>query len=352
MKKILFVLWLTICFYCVEAASGIYASAVYLSINGSTSFFNTLKPGNTQNIGINDFSGNIGTYIGNSAALLLKGAEIKTYKDANGNVCIGKFCYRVYLSNTTPGPFITLDLPFYSNCTGNPCNGFPNSFDFGGGCCNPNDQKWQEVNQAIDLTANPPGTYTLDVYYYSTGSTQNNTDCNENLYDSNNGSNYSVTFTITGAQPVIFGNIEAIIHDNALDLTWISEKEINCSRYDIYASSDGIEFNKIGEVESKAPTGNSSVSLTYNFIKTINKTSIAFLFGICILIVVSIISTIKSKKFILAHFGLLMIFFFFISCSRKDVNSEAEPKRLFIKIVQLDLDGKKHESKIIQAVFE
>jgi gliding motility-associated-like protein len=182
---------------------GSYASAVWLANCATSNFFNTVGSG-TDIIGpaTNVFpNANLGTYIQNSSALQLKGAEVKTFKSASSNVCSARLNYRVYPQSGTPTAFVVVDLPFFDNCGSG-------TFTLSGGPCNAGDQKWQKVlpnalypsESPIDLTANPPGNYIVQVYYDISGSSTSTTACDENILIDNNGAYYMATFTIQ-AQP-------------------------------------------------------------------------------------------------------------------------------------------------------
>ena len=182
---------------------GSYANAVWLANCSTSNFFNTVGSG-ADIIGpaANIFpDSNLGTYIQNSSALLLKGAEVKTFKNVASNVCSARLNYRIYPQAGTPGTFQVMDLPWFSDCGAG-------SFNNGGGPCNTGDQKWQKVvpnalyptESPVDLTAYPPGNYTIQVYYDISGSSTTTTGCGETVLIDNNGAYYTASFTIQ-AQP-------------------------------------------------------------------------------------------------------------------------------------------------------
>ncbi len=186
-----------------NCAFGSYASAVWLANCSTSNFFNTVGSG-ADIIGpaANIFpDSNLGTYVQNSSALLLKGAEVKTFKNVASNVCSARLNYRIYPQAGTPGTFQVMDLPWFSDCGAG-------SFNNGGGPCNTGDQKWQKVlpnalyptESPVDLTAYPPGNYTIQVYYDISGSSTTTTGCSETVLIDNNGAYYTASFTIQ-AQP-------------------------------------------------------------------------------------------------------------------------------------------------------
>ncbi len=181
----------------VNDCFGTYASAPNLTscntiVSAQGAYYNTSGSGsNLINSNGNNFQGyNFGSYFQNSAGLVLKGAEIKTFKNNTGNVCSARMYYRVY-SGTPSGVFSSVNLPFYDNCSG---GAFPT-----GGSCNTGDQKWRDVIQNIDLTQYPAGNYSLEIYYEITGSHLSTSGCGTTLVLNNNGSNYISNFTILSA---------------------------------------------------------------------------------------------------------------------------------------------------------
>ncbi|WP_395066624.1 fibronectin type III domain-containing protein [Flavobacterium sp.] len=178
---------------------GSYANAVWLTNCSTSDFFNTVGSG-TDIIGpiSNVFpNSDLGTYIQNSSALILRGAEVKTFKNASANVCSARLNYRIYPQSGVPGAFQVMNLPFFDNCGG---TSFPT-----GGSCQTGDQKWQMIlnnsQSPIDLTSYAPGNYVIEVYYDVTGDINSTVDCDDNVIINNNGANYSATYTIQ-SQPI------------------------------------------------------------------------------------------------------------------------------------------------------
>jgi gliding motility-associated-like protein len=178
---------------------GSFASAVWLSDCNQSNFFNTTgSGGNLIGPAGNVFdNANLGVYTQNSGTLILRGAEIKTFRNpASSNVCSVRLNYRVYPQSGVPGAFTAIDIPFLENCTS---GAFPS-----GGPCNPGDQKWQRViadgttvpYAPVNLTSFPAGTYVLEVYYDIAGSNSTTNLCNETEFVNNGGNNFRATFSI------------------------------------------------------------------------------------------------------------------------------------------------------------
>jgi gliding motility-associated-like protein len=183
----------------------LYASAVWIddcTTVGDGKFFNTSgtgidlisqEPGNT-------FQQNFGVHLQNSNTLILRGAEIKTFKNNSSNLCSPSIMrYRFFSDGATPGAFSTMTIPFYSDC-----NTSQNEFLLGGGPCSAGQQKWQRVvadgttspYSPINLTNLPPGNYTLQIFYELTGSNSFSNVCDETFVYNNNGNFYTASFTI------------------------------------------------------------------------------------------------------------------------------------------------------------
>ncbi|MFI5129668.1 MAG: gliding motility-associated C-terminal domain-containing protein [Chitinophagales bacterium] len=182
-------------FYCnsTYAQFGTKASAVWVTDCNQSNYFNT--SGNVADLigpSGNVFdNNNFGAHTQNSGTLILRGAQLKTFKNpASSNVCSARMFYRIYLQSGAPGAFTSLDLPFLENC-----NVGSGTFPSGGPCVD-GDQKWDRVSSAINLTSNAPGNYVVEVYYEASGSQTTTSLCNELVTLNNGGSNYKAYFSI------------------------------------------------------------------------------------------------------------------------------------------------------------
>ena len=176
---------------------GISSSAVWMSDCNQNNYFNT-----TGLIGPagNTFSNtNFGTHTKNSGSLILRGAEIRTFKTPGAsNVCNAHLYYRIYMQGGVPGTFNSVDLALADDC-----NVSTNQFAFGESCA-AGDQKWKLIiadgtftpYAPVDLTTMAPGNYVLEVYYDIIGSTTSTSLCDETIVSNNGGLNYKASFTI------------------------------------------------------------------------------------------------------------------------------------------------------------
>jgi gliding motility-associated-like protein len=181
------------------------STAVYIENCETTApgeFYNTTgvapnEIGTTSNI----FTGNnYGVHLQNSGSLILKGAELRSFKTATSNVCGANLYYRVYLTTGTPGAFSSVALPLLDDCN---AGTYPS-----GGVCNPDDQKWQSIASVIDLTTFAPGNYTVEVYYDLIGDNDSTTDCDDIVLVNNSGDNYLANFTIQALPTFVSTNEE------------------------------------------------------------------------------------------------------------------------------------------------
>jgi len=242
MKKLLYLVIIVFLIpNATKAAYGFFGSAVYIEKNGSSAFYNCFG----SNIGSQPFSGSLGSFAQNSGLLKLQGAEMKTWRDAGSNVCEPIFYYRIYVSGSPSGSFTPANLPFFCNCTSG-------SFSCGGGSCSGNDQKWQKPGSGssinLDLTTYSPGTYTMEVYYQIPGNQNGTSDCSDNVYDSNGGSNYTASFSITAPLPVTLSSFQGKAIKEGISLWWTAQSELNFKEYEIEKSKNNQDWKTIGTV--------------------------------------------------------------------------------------------------------
>lgn len=177
----------------VQAQFGTKASAVWVTDCNQSNFYNTSGSG-ADLIGpaANIFdNNNFGAHTQNSGTLILRGGQLKTFKNpASSNVCSAKMYYRVYLQSGAPGSFTSVDLPLSESCNGG-TGTYPS-----GGTCVAGDQKWERVSSSINLTTFSPGNYVLEVYFEAAGSQTTTTLCNDIVTLNNGGTNYKAYFSI------------------------------------------------------------------------------------------------------------------------------------------------------------
>lgn len=239
---------------------GIWASAIYLSTDGGATkkFYNTNPlTGDANAIGTVNFSGSLGTFTAGDNKLLVNGAELKTWKGTNANVCGGKVNYRIYPKGSTPsGSFSQIGVGFKCDCN-------TNVFADGLGACGARDQKWSttDVNNAITIPTNP-GVYVLEVYYEVSGQAGGTSQCSDTRYDSNNSANYSMEFTVNAPLPVRLLDFYGRKQTEGIQLSWNTSSEENFKQFVVEHSKDGLNFETAGTVLGK---GNASSKASYQY---------------------------------------------------------------------------------------
>lgn len=161
-----------------------------------------------------------------------------------------------------------------------------------------------------------------------------------------------VVVTVQTALSVLFGDITAIIHGNALtvDFTTISEK--NNSHFEIEGSSDGVNFKKIGQLESQHKDGNADSPTKYSI--TIDKNNSAGLLAVSLAAVVFVIGLFNRKnKFLLSSFLIVgSILFFTASCGKQNNEIENTDSNIFIRVKQVDIDNTVSYSKVVKVIAQ
>jgi|GEM_PF-1964794 len=151
--------------------------------------------------------------------------------------------------------------------------------------------------------------------------------------------------------PVAFGHLAAWVRNNALQVTWTTETETNNDHFDIEISMDGKQFKKLAAVPSKAPDGNSTVALDYQY--SIDQAAATALFGsIAGLALFCLGLTVPKQKWLWVP-AIFIFSVFLYSCTKKDVFTiETAYTPLYLRIAQADKDGHKTYSKVIQVIKE
>ena len=147
--------------------------------------------------------------------------------------------------------------------------------------------------------------------------------------------------------PVSFGSISASIVTNQLQVNWTTETETNNDHFEIWVSQDGKTFAKAGDVASKALNGNSTQNISYSFATAAGKAVSLLGFSIFALCLMALFLTKRNK--------VLLLFVAFVglgaaSCSKHSEQIDtAGTSKLFVKIIQVDKDGKQASSKTVTA---
>ncbi|GAB3414146.1 BspA family leucine-rich repeat surface protein [Niabella aquatica] len=151
--------------------------------------------------------------------------------------------------------------------------------------------------------------------------------------------------------PVTFGNVSATLKNGRLLVSWATLTETNNRYFEIETAADGISFTRTGRVLSKAEEGSSSAQLNYEFSSSINGP--AWMAGMGMLLLGSAGLGISFRKKYL--FLLLMVPGMGLSiagCTKNNGPSTGADSSLYVRIKQVDKDGRFTYSKVVKAVKE
>jgi gliding motility-associated-like protein len=188
---------------------GYYATAVWFEQVGVSNQFLNISSKNyiytAQQNAVNQGNGdwtsikfhNFGSFVANSGTLLFRGAEVRTFKKSNGNICTPELDYMIYPTGNAPYSTTTLLLGSVQSCDLT-TQTYPDGL---GPCSLSGFQKWQTLSLSpnaplLDLTKYPEGSYTIELYFTIHGSSIDPNGCNEFVLDDNGGLNYKATFQI------------------------------------------------------------------------------------------------------------------------------------------------------------
>ena len=148
----------------------------------------------------------------------------------------------------------------------------------------------------------------------------------------------------------VFGEIRAVVRNGQLIVNWTTLKEENSAFFEIEVSKDGVNFTKLGEQRSLAANGNSQIEVKYGFTKPVAQALAASLFLFTLLLL-----PVAGKKRRLFLGGLLLVGILSmqgVSCKKQADTMPGSDETIYVRIVQVDKDGVKQYSKVIEAVQE
>ena len=146
--------------------------------------------------------------------------------------------------------------------------------------------------------------------------------------------------------PVSFGAFTAVIKDGRLLVNWSTETETSNDHFLIQLSADGVQWQTVQTVQSKAAGGNSNTVLEYS--STLPLTAAGVSAGFLLL---GLLATGRKKRKALITASVLCCALAF-SCSKRDIAKTIGDGKLFVRIIQVDKDGTQRASKVIRAVQE
>jgi len=149
--------------------------------------------------------------------------------------------------------------------------------------------------------------------------------------------------------PVKQNGLNAKINGNVLTVNWYTETETNNKHFIVQTSTNGSTWKDIGTVASKASNGNSTTRLDYSFTGSIGNMALAGLGLLGLLLLPSL----RNR---LARFGMIILVICAIAACKKNdgmdnslENSLKPGQSVYVRIAQVDLDGKINYSNAVVA---
>ena len=225
-SKIIHIFLLTICFPFISFANyGFFADCPAFFTVGGVNY----EVGACSSTGDPQFDG---TTLTNISSFNITYAEMQTFENGGDDVFNGMVWYRVY-TGAPSGAFTQLTLSTVEL--------------LGGG-----DER-RKTSTSIDLLAGKSAstTYVLEIYY------QGEVDWNgtgpgkdDDIYHSNGGSNFKLTFTTAASLPIDMKFFEVEKNGNSVSvLKWQTASETQNSHFIIQRSADSKNWQPLGRVE-------------------------------------------------------------------------------------------------------
>lgn len=160
-------------------------------------------------------------------------------------------------------------------------------------------------------------------------------------------------FTPDGVLPVTFGSILARLNSSALEVNWQTLSEKNVDYFEVMISADGKHFASAAQLPSQATDGNSSEKLEYNLkISSADlnaKIGLASISAIFIFTLLIIIADHRNRRRIFMPF-IFAFAIFGLSCNKDKSGTALKlAEKVFVRIDQVDKDGARSASTIVQA---
>lgn len=145
--------------------------------------------------------------------------------------------------------------------------------------------------------------------------------------------------------PVTFENIEATHTGKDIKINWTTSSETNNHYFDIEVSKDGKNFKKITSVKSKAENGNANYPLNYEYSVSLNEIALLAISPVLLGFLV-----IGYKRIQNIYLLLITICCIVIACNKQTISANDINNRIFVRIVQVDIDGTKVPSEIVLSI--
>lgn len=150
------------------------------------------------------------------------------------------------------------------------------------------------------------------------------------------------------ALPVVFDKIGGWIIGDNFTAKWTTLNEVNVSHFNIEISKDGRNFTKAGTILTKADGGNASYAIDYDFNCSKSNTP-HFLFYPFILLATALAFRKRRITFLTIS---IVACCFMIACNKPLSESIDKNEKTLMRILQVDNDGGKQYSKVVNVFYE
>lgn len=170
----------------------------------------------------------------------------------------------------------------------------------------------------------------------------------------NNNNNLYATFDnirITADEvslPVNFGVVNAFSANGKLTVNWETLMEENNSHFEVQSSKNGSEFHTIGTVKSKAPGGNVNAKIDYTFSTHLGNMGIAAVSLLGFLVGGNLF---RRNRWLAGFILISSLSAITFACNKSTGEAiDVKDSKLFIRVMQVDIDGNKSFSKTVQVI--
>jgi hypothetical protein len=206
-------------------------------------------------------------------------------------------------------------------------------------------QYWQTFQASNGLT------YGRALYYFSDFTNPSPFSPPEAINFTGNIPQIQFEFTPSETLPVTFATLDAEINEGVLQVNWQTLTEKNVDHFEVEASEDGKTFVSIGSVKTKSRDGNSLQRLQYDFslvLKEVDsKLNVASLGLLSVIPFILLLISRQNRRWIV-YILILIVCLPGWSCKKNQLyTTNSENSKLLVRIVQVDKDGSKSYSSIV-----
>lgn len=149
--------------------------------------------------------------------------------------------------------------------------------------------------------------------------------------------------------PVNFGGISASLDEDELTVQWVTLYELRNTHFELEITTDGISFSKFADVKSKAPGGSSDIVLQYEHKTPKSNDSLTVSAGFLLALLAG--TFMNKKKRLIMLIAMVTATCLLGACNKEPISLVDETeKKLFVRITQVEQNGRKLSTKCVLAV--